>query len=198
MGDTTIWILVAVGIVVIAGLVAAWVVNGNLRSRRLRRWFGPEYDRTIEQTDGDQERAEAELRERITRREAIELRPVSSAVRDAYLARWEQVQAEFVDDPGAAVQQARALIDEVMMERGYPDGDGFEQRIDLVSVDHPDVVERYRVAHRLHRENREADPSRISTEERRQALTHYRAVLVELLDAATEEREPDHEVSTAK
>ena len=203
MDDTIVWILVIVGIALIA-LVGAWALSRELRSRRLKQRFGPEYDRTIARTSGDRGRAESALGERVSRHDELELRPLSSAARETYRQEWEQVQAQFVDEPGTAVERAQSLLDEVMTQRGYPAGEDFEERVDLVSVDHPDVVEQYRLAHRLHRESGDTGDPALSTEERRQALVHYRALFADLLhtaddstddiadDRAESDREPDN------
>jgi hypothetical protein len=183
MDDTIVWILVIVGIALIA-LVGAWALSRELRSRRLKQRFGPEYDRTIARASGDRGRAESALGERVSRHDELELRPLSSAARETYRQEWEQVQAQFVDQPGTAVERAQSLLDEVMTQRGYPAGEDFEERVDLVSVDHPDVVEQYRLAHRLHRESGDTGDPALSTEERRQALVHYRALFADLLDTA--------------
>jgi hypothetical protein len=88
------------------------------------------------------------------------------------------VQARFVDDPSAAVQEADSLIQSVMRERGYP-MDDFDQRAADISVDHPDVVENYREGHRLALSSATGDGT---TEELRQAMVHYRALFDELLE----------------
>jgi hypothetical protein len=70
-----------------------------------------------------------------------------------------------------------------MRARGYPVAE-FEQRAADVSVDHPRVVENYRVAHDLAaRDSR----GQAATEELRQALVYYRALFVELLEEPTME-----------
>lgn len=65
---------------------------------------------------------------------------------------------------------------EVMQARGYPMGE-FDQRAADISVDHPIVVENYRIAHALRRSRGEA-----STEDLRKAMVHYRSLFDELLD----------------
>jgi hypothetical protein len=70
-----------------------------------------------------------------------------------------------------------------MADRGYPVED-FEQRAADVSVDHPDVVENYRKAHRLAAAN--ADGSG-STEDLRQAMRHYRLLFEELVSPAADD-----------
>jgi len=187
MDDTTVWILVIAGIVLVAAAVAAWLVSRNAQSRRLKQRFGPEYERTLERTDGDRRETEEILSQRVSRREELELRPLSATTRASYQRRWEQLQAEFVDRPGAAVRGAQSLLDEVMVERGYPVGEEFEERVDLISVDHPVVAGNYRDAHRLHRETQDADDTPAATEKRRQALVHYRALFADLLDSAAGE-----------
>jgi hypothetical protein len=85
------------------------------------------------------------------------------------------VQTEFVDAPADAVGRAERLVTRVMRERGYPIDD-FEQRAADISVDHPDIVENYRSAHRISR----SGPA-IGTEDARQAFVHYRALFERLL-----------------
>lgn len=188
MDDTVVWVLVVVGVVLIAALVA-WAVYRNMHSRRLRERFGPEYDRTVERTSGDRRQAESVLGERVARREDVELKPLSAAAREDYRRQWAQVQAEFVDQPDAAAESAQRLLDDLMAERGYPVGESFEERADLISVDHPDVVDRYRIAHRLHRASGETGDAVASTEDRRQALVNYRALFAELLDSAGDDED---------
>jgi len=82
-----------------------------------------------------------------------------------------------VDQPVEATATAYDLVNRVMAERGYPMRD-FDAQADLVSVDHPAVVENYRVAHGIHEraQRREA-----STEDLREALIRYRSLFEELL-----------------
>jgi hypothetical protein len=173
---TWAWIVVAVAVVLVL-VGAAWVATIAARRRSLQRRFGPEYERTVADAPSRRE-AEAELREREQRREELEIRPLADAERRRYLRELDRVQADFVDDPGAAVSEADTLIQRVMRDRGYPVED-FEQRAADLSVDHPDVVEHYRAAHAvaLRHTRDEAD-----TEQLRQALVHYRALFDELLE----------------
>lgn len=196
MDDTTVWILVIAGIVLVAAAVAAWLISRNAQSRKLKQRFGPEYERTLERTKGDRRETEEILSQRVTRREEFDLRPLSASTRASYQRRWEQVQAEFVDRPDAAVRGAQTLLDEVMLERGYPVGDEFDDRVDLISVDHPVVAGNYRDAHRLHRETRDAGDTPAATEKRRQALVHYRALFADLLDGAAGDDRDDRDVAT--
>jgi len=165
----------AVAFVVVAGL-------SRRRSSNLRQQFGPEYDRTIDRR-GSRREAEGELQSRVDRRERLDIKPLSGAARDRYLESWRQVQAKFVDDPANAVAGADRLVTSVMSERGYP-MDDFERRAADISVDHPEVVERYRSAHGIAQKNEKGDAT---TEDLRQAIKHYRALFEELLDATADE-----------
>jgi hypothetical protein len=185
--STWVWVLIAVAAVVVVAVVV-WQALKQRRTGRLQEQFGPEYDRTVGTADSKRE-AEAELQEREERRQELDIRPLSQAARDRYVERWQSVQAEFVDNPGAAVARADDLIQSVMSERGYPVED-FEQRAADVSVDHPDVVENYRHGHRLAESSAEGEGS---TEDLRQAMRHYRALFEELV-----EPEPDADRPTAR
>jgi hypothetical protein len=175
------WVVVVVGVVAAIAL-AVWLASVRRRTSKLRGQFGPEYDRVVENADTTRE-AEAELAAREERHERLELRPLSLTARERYLRRWQAVQAEFVDDPRAAVASADTLIQSVMAERGYPVED-FEQRAADVSVEHPQVVENYRHGHRLAQASAN---STSSTEDLRQAMRHYRALFDELVEPETEE-----------
>lgn len=65
-----------------------------------------------------------------------------------------------------------------MKARGYPTSD-FDQRAADVSVDHPEMVQNYRQAHQIAQANERGDAN---TEDLRQAVVHYRALFVDLLE----------------
>jgi hypothetical protein len=177
--DTWVWIVIAVAAIVILGVL--WAATRSRRTRTLREGFGPEYDRTVEETGGRRD-AERELRERQERREQLDIRPLSAAARDRYVERWREIQVQFVDDPGRAVGQAHTLVDEVMRERGYP-VDDFDDQAATVSVDHPQLVDNYRSAHRTWAANERGEAG---TEDLRQSLVHYRSLFEELLETSDE------------
>jgi hypothetical protein len=178
---TWVWVLIAVAAIVVVALVV-WRALAQRRTGRLQERFGPEYDRTVDTAESKRE-AEAELQDREERRSELEIRPLPQAARARYVERWQVVQAEFVDDPAAAVARADDLIQSVMAERGYPVED-FEQRAADVSVDHPHVVENYRNGHRLAQASADGQGS---TEDLRQAMRHYRALFEELVEPAADE-----------
>lgn len=168
-----IGVLVAVAVVVIA-----FVLTQKRRSDELRGRFGPEYERLVHE-HGDARHAESELSTRIERVKQLHIRPLSPEHRDRFADAWRSDQARFVDDPKAAVVEADRLVADLMQVRGYPVGD-FEQRAADVSVDHPHVVQNYRVAHDIAvREQR----GEASTEDLRKAMVHYRALFEDLLDS---------------
>jgi|1186.fasta_scaffold07276_2 hypothetical protein len=173
--DTWIWIVIAVVVV----LVIALVVMAMLRKRRrahLQDRFGSEYDRTVDDSRS-RRTAERELQEREARHDQLQLRPLSEASRRRYSQQWSDMQSGFVDRPQVAVADADRLITDLMRERGYP-VDDFETRSELVSVDHPDVVQNYRTAHSIAARTIEG---RTSTEDLRQAVISYRALFEEML-----------------
>jgi hypothetical protein len=139
--------------------------------------FGPEYEPTVRQR-GDRKAAEAELKDRARRHDrlglvdepglhGLPLRPVLITIPGAERPELER-----------AIDDADALLDRVMRDRGYP-VDDFEEKAELVSVDHPQVVEDYRAARAAQERNAER---MASTEELRHALLRYRALFDELLE----------------
>jgi hypothetical protein len=183
--STWLWVALVIVVLVIAVGVAASAIQRR-RSHILQEGFGPEYDRTVDRT-GDQSAAEADLRERRRRHDELDLRPLAPVARKGYMDAWKGTQADFVDDPGSAVNDADRLIQNVMRDRGYPVED-FDDRASIVSVDHPVVVERYRRAHAVALENADGDAT---TEGLRRAMQDYRAlfvVLVEEPDTAAAQR----------
>ena len=165
-------IIVAIVVVLVVGAVAYL----QKRSAALKDRFGPEYEHLVEER-GDRRTAEAELRDRAKRHDALELRELTPEARTAYAERWQAVQAGFVDHPARTVAEADALVAEVMRERGYP-VDEWEERYEMVSVDHPELAENYRVAHAVHERGAGED---VSLDDRREAFQRYRSLFDELL-----------------
>lgn len=167
------WLIVAV--VVVLGVVA-WRVMSKRRTGHLKETFGGEYERSKTEA-GSRRKAEADLTARETRREGLDIRPLSEEGRDRYSASWLQVQNRFVDEPASAVRDADRLISAVMRDRGYP-MDAFDQRSDDISVDLPHVVQDYRAAHGI---SLASEQGKASTEDLRQGFVHYRSLFDELL-----------------
>jgi hypothetical protein len=178
------WAWIVLGVVVVAILAAVGIaLVRKQRTTRLRRTFGPEYERAVSEYGG-QSKAESELESRRRRREELTIRPLEPAARERYVQQWRSLEARFLDDPGGALSHADALVLEVMEERGYP-MDDFEQRSADISVDHAAVVQHYRAAHAISMANAHG---RASTEDMRQAVIHYRALFEELLGDRRDER----------
>ena len=181
--DTWVWIVLAVIALVVVALVA-WAAARKRRTASLHERFGPEYDRVVTE-GGNRRTGESELRERVKRREDLDIRPLAPAAAERYATEWREVQARFVDSPEGALGQADVLITTVMRERGYP-MDDFDQRSADVSVDHPDVVQDYRAAHGISLAN---DHGAASTEDLRQGMVHYRSLFERMLEADTAREE---------
>lgn len=185
------WLLVVLAIVVVFVIVV--VAIPQLRSRSLKQRFGPEYDHLVDE-EGDRRSAEAELRGRVKRRGTLQISDLEPAAREAYAEQWLKAQQRFIDEPGQTVAEADGLVQTVMRERGYP-VDEFDERIEMMSVDHPQLVDNYRTAHaiQLRSEQQEA-----STDDLREAFQRYRALFSELLADGVANAEPsdsnDHDL----
>ena len=183
--DTTTWIILVV-VVLLAVAVVAWLVARNRQARQVRDRFGPEYDHAVDEYGSDRQ-ARAHLSEVAERRDAAQVRPLEPAARERYLARWQQIQADFVDRPGEAVDAADAMVAEIMDERGYP-GHDFTSRVELMAADHPEVAERYRAAHDARRRHHDSGDV-ATTEELRRAIQHYHELVTLLVEGG---RRPGH------
>jgi hypothetical protein len=172
--DTVVTVVIIV--VVLLAAAALFYLYQRRRSGQLQQRFGPEYEHQLEES-GDRRAAERELRERERHVSKLDIRPLTSESAEYYRAEWSRVQQSFVDQPGAAVANADELVLQMMREAGYP-LDEFDQRVNDISVDHPEVAAHYRDAHRVAvaQTRGEAD-----TEELRQAVTAYRYLVEALL-----------------
>src|SRR5258706_10874997 len=112
-----IWMIAIVVVLIAAG--AAIYVAQRQRSRHLRTHFGPEYDHALEGF-GHRRAAERALLDRARRVDKLEIRPLPALRRDELRTRWQTVQAQFVDDPAAAIHEAHTLLSAVLHEQGYP------------------------------------------------------------------------------
>jgi hypothetical protein len=177
MDPQLVWILAAIGIAVV--LVGVWLFLRKRRTEQLRGRFGPEYDHTVRQT-GNVSKAEAALEARAHRVERLHIRTLSAEDAARFSDAWRRVQTAFVDDPKGAITEADRLVGELMQTRGYPVGE-LEQRVEDISVDHPNVVMNYRAARDIARDH---ERGRASTEDLRQAMVHYRALFQDLLEVA--------------
>ena len=186
--DTQVIIALIAAIVIVLVALGAWYYGRRTTSRKLRDQFGPEYDHTVRKLRSE-ELAEAELMERKKRVSKYKIVSLPRAESARYRETWISVQNRFVDQPETAVADADRLVAEVMEKRGYP-VIHFEQSAADLSVDHPDVVENYRAAHRI---AERSHSGRADTEELREALVFYRALFQELLEISSPingEREP--------
>jgi hypothetical protein len=176
--NTTLIVIIAFfgSAIIVAIAMGVWLVMKNRRTKELRAKFGPEYSR-MARSEGDAARAEALLQERQKRVKKLDIQPLTDRQRNDFADRWEHAQARFVDDPAAAVASADVLVKEVMNVRGYPVAD-FEQRVADVSVDHPAVVQNYRIAHGIALKH---ERETVSLEKLREAMIHYRALFADLL-----------------
>jgi hypothetical protein len=182
MSDQALVIVVVIGVVVAA--VALLALLRVRRRRRLQNWYGSEYEHAVEST-GSERAADAELVAREKRHQKLDIKPLAPGARERYADRWAMVQERFVDDPHAAVAEARDLVTLVMSDRGYPTDEGDDEQIaDDLSVEHGRTVSEYRTAVAI---SARAADGEVSTEDLRMAMVHYRALFAELLDSSAEE-----------
>lgn len=188
MDLTTTEMLLAAGVAAVVLLLVVGVVV-VLRRRRRRdelqeRVGSAEYARTVDRA-GSRRRAEEQLEARRLRREALELRVLSSAERSSFRGRFEAIEASFVDGPNAAVRAADVLLDAVAERRGYPAA-AADQRLEDLSADHPSEVDRYRSS----RGTPAREGGTVTTEQHRQALLGSRALFEALVGKQLTEGAP--------
>jgi hypothetical protein len=174
--DSQTLMIVGVGAVVLLLVLAAWYYTSRRQRVNLRERFGPEYERTVEAVGV--ERADSLLRARADRVSRFNLHKLTHEQVSAFAREWRRIQSRFVDDPDGAVGEADQLVTQVMTARGYP-LEEFERRAADLSVDHPVVVQNYRTARTLALRRQRGDAG---TEEMRQAVVNYRALVDELLE----------------
>jgi type II secretory pathway pseudopilin PulG len=177
------WEWILIGVVAVIAIVAAVVVISMIsfraKTKRLKQHYGSEYEHVVSET-GSEKGAVRELTTRERKRDKLDIVPLTPSALSEFNARWQDVQAGFVDNPATAVGVADRLVTEVMRQRGYP-FDDFDQRAADISVDHPQIVDNYRAAHGVHLSEQDAD-----TEQQREAFVHYRALFEKLLETPTD------------
>jgi hypothetical protein len=132
-------------VAIVVVLIWVYVRTQRATTTGLRQKFEPEYARAI-LTHGSE--AEAKLVDHEKRVESLNLRDLDSIEHQRFSQRWEGLQSRFVDSPKGAVAEADDLVSAVMKARGYPVSD-FDQRAADISVDHPRVVENYRLTRQI-------------------------------------------------
>jgi hypothetical protein len=176
--------MILISAVTIAAIVAAVIVVAVLvtvvtavrRRRRLKRRFGPEYDRLASERDSKR-KAESELAGRERRVHGLDIQPLADSARAVYALQWGAIQEQFVDTPEDAVASSHLLVIAVMSELGYPADDTDQMLADL-SVEHAATLERYRAAEET---SRKAAAGTASTEDLRLAMIDYRALFRDLV-----------------
>ena len=177
MSNVTLVIIVVVAVVIVVAALVAFFVSRRRRTQqerqeRAREAYGPEYERTVQER-GSERKAEKELRERRERLEG-EVRPLSEESRKRYDERWQGVERTFVDDPWASLEEADRVVADILAERNFPT-DSRQEASRGVGVMHPQVVEDFREAQRVHRDATGSE-GEADLEEMRRAIQMYRSV----------------------
>lgn len=170
-----ILITIIVALVLLGSAAALWT---RYDKRRLRASFGPELE-TVARQQGSPRNVDRELRRRKKRHDALELHAIGAEDQAYYATAWEHLQGEFLDDPSLALAGAERLVATVLEVRGYPGHDA-EEQLALLSVEHAHSLAGYRAAQDVSRRALE-DPTKIPTEELRQAMLSYLTLFNELL-----------------
>ncbi len=173
--------LIVVVIVVVAAIVVA---SGELRRARMRRQFGPEYDRLAQEL-GSKKKADAELTARQRRVDALHIHELSPEQQASYSGDWTAVQERFVDAPAEAVSTAGALIRNVMRDRGYP-VDDTNASMEALTVYHARSLDGYR-------QTQETRLETATTEELREAMIRYRSLFEDLTGLRNGQENPESE-----
>jgi len=177
MENVEMIVLVVVVLAIVAAAVIGWSFWRGKRRETLKRHFGPEYGRAV-QEHGSESKAIDALEARAKRARNYRIRHLSDRERTDFTASWRNTQAQFVDDPRGALREADTLVCRLMEARGYPMAD-FDRRAEDLSVDHPTVIQNYRMAHKV--ALADAD-GQASTEDLRRAFVCHRALFAELLE----------------
>jgi hypothetical protein len=173
-------VLVVVVLVLLAAAAAAVALSRQRRRREaLRGTFGPEYDRTVEQS-GSRRDAERELEERQQRYASLQIRPLTAESRARYVQAWSHVQSRFVDEPVLALTEADSLVSRLLAERGFP-SDATQEAEAMLSVEHRGVLDSFRAGHAVEERNSSASAN---TEDVRQGMLHFRNVFEGLMEDA--------------
>jgi hypothetical protein len=173
--------IIVVVIVVVAAIVVA---SGELRRARMRRQFGPEYDRLAQEL-GSKKKADAELAARQRRVEALNIHELSPEQQACYSGDWTAVQERFVDAPAEAVATAGALIQHVMGDRGYPVDDR-SASMEALTVYHARSLDGYR-------QTQETRLETATTEELREAMIRYRTLFEDLTGLRNGQENPEND-----
>ena len=97
-----------------------------------------------------------------------QLRPLSAATRQRYLAAWEGVQTRAVDRPVLALSEADTIVARLLRERGLPEPElrtEADQRVvEGLGAAHRQVLDSYRAGHALEQANSSSrsDPEQVS------------------------------------
>jgi hypothetical protein len=171
-----------VGIIIAVIVVAAIVLLGPalLRQTRMRRQFGPEYDRLAKELGS--RKAAAELAARQRRVDALGIHPLTTEQQASYDGEWTIVQKQFVDAPAAAVSAADTLIWDVMRDRGYPANDR-NASMEALSVYHAHSLEAYRRAQDVRIDS-------ATTEQLREAMIRDRTLFEDLTGLRESQGQP--------
>jgi FtsZ-interacting cell division protein ZipA len=183
LSETMLLIIILIAVALVAVILVAFFVYRRRREQqelqeRARQEYGAEYERLVEER-GSEEEAEQELRERRERVEGDVL-PLSEESRKLYDERWQRVERTFVNEPGSSLDEADRVVEEILIERKFPT-DSRREASEGIGAVHPEVVEDFREAQRIH-QDATGPQGGTDLEEMRQAIQKYRSVYERLTE----------------
>ena len=179
-------VVILVGLALMALIVI--LTYQQRRTSRLRRQFGPEYDRVLEERRS-RARGEAELEARCRRVRGLHLRVLDAGSRADLVKAWQAIQARFADDPRESVAAADHLVTTTLSAIGYPPQASDEGLADM-SVHHAYVLDDYRTAREI---AARAERGPVGTEDLRQSIICYRTLLEDVMGEWLGKKQSLHE-----
>lgn len=182
--------LIILAIIVFAAL-GGTVLSSLMRRRRLRKRFGPEYDKVVAQHESRRE-GEAELRLRKRRIKKLSLAELSTEDRERAKGSLRNGLAFRSASSKHRLRRSprRSRSSELSCGSVATRSRTIEQTVADRSVEHARVLDRFRSAHAI---SQKAAADQISTEELRTAMLYCRELFDQLLatEASTDERQSD-------
>ena len=170
------WVYVVIAIAIVVLLVLGFAFVQNARRARLRKTFGPEYDRAVDRA-GDRKAGERELVDRKKEHSKLTIRPLSATAAAGYRDSFARLQERFVDIPAAAVSGAHDIVTRAMADCGFPTTND-DTTASMLALEHGSVVEQYRSACDVYAKTQTGNADVASL---RDAMLGFRAVLDRLL-----------------
>jgi len=166
-------VTVIIALAVTMAIFATVAARARARQRRLRRCFGAEHERLVDERhilkSADMLPVPGERH--------VTVRPLDPVFRSRFAVRWGFTLDKFTYDPTAAIADAQRLVLSVLRELGYPTMQR-DEVISGISADRPNLLDHFRSTCDI--SDRSA-AGLASAYDISQALTDYSTLFAELL-----------------